>query len=117
MPPENNDTHNAVMAHKVDAVHSRLIGLESSMNKLTDAIVKLALIEERQSQFAITQERAFKVLEKIDAKVEGIEKRVVDLEVAEPMQKQTSSWILAAVWGFAGLMAASLIHKLTGLFQ
>ena len=114
MPPENNDTHNAVMAHKVDAVHSRLIGLESSMNKLTDAIVKLALIEERQSQFAITQERAFKVLEKIDAKVEGIEKRVVGLEVAEPEQQRTSAWVTAAVWGFVGLAASGLAHKVIG---
>ncbi len=117
MAPENNDAHIAVMTHKVDAVHSRLIGLETSMNRLTDAIVKLALIEERQSQFAITQERAFKVLEKIEEKVDNMEKRVVDLEVAEPMQKQTSAWMLAAVWGFAGLMAASLIHKLVEWVQ
>lgn len=112
MTTENTDAGFAVLAHKVDAIHADVGEMRAVLHDLTNAIIKLALVEERQSQFAIAQERAFKVLEKIEIKFEDLSERVSVLEVAEPMQKQTSTWIMAAVWGAAGIAAMLLLRKI-----
>lgn len=112
MTPENNAASFAVLAHKVDAIHTDVGEMRVVLRDLTNAIIKLALVEERQSQFAIAQERAFKVLEKIETKIDDIDGRVKTLEVAEPEQKRTSGWITAAVWGAAGLAIILLLKRM-----
>ena len=79
MTPDNNAAGFAVLAHKVDAIHANITDMQVAMRDLTNAIIKLALVEERQSQFAIAQERAFKVLEKIEVKIDDIDGRVKTL--------------------------------------
>ena len=78
---------------------------------LTNAIIKLALVEERQTQFSIAQERGFKVLEKIESKLDSLDNRVNVLEAAEPEQRRTSGWIMTAVWAAAGLAVAMVLAK------
>lgn len=112
MNPENNAAGFAVLAHKVDAIHSDVSEMRVVLRDLTNAIIKLALVEERQSQFAIAQERAFKVLERLEMKIEGLDSRIGSLEAAEPLQKQTSSWFMAAVWAAAGLAVLLLLRKI-----
>lgn len=114
MTPDNNAAGFAVLAHKVDAIHANITDMQVAMRGLTNAIIKLALVEERQSQFAIAQERAFKVLEKIEVKIDDIDGRVKTLEIAEPEQQRTSTWVTAAVWGIVGLAASGLVYKVIG---
>lgn len=114
MTAENTDANFAVLAHKVDAIHADVGEMRTVLRDLTNAIIKLALVEERQSQFAIAQERGFKVLEKIEAKLDALDERVKTLEVSEPEQKRTSTWVTAAVWGFVGLAASGIAHKFMG---
>lgn len=110
--PENDAADLAVLAHKVDVIHSDVGEMRTVLRELTSAIIKLALIEERQSQFAISQERSFKVLEKLEAKFDGMDRRIHDLEIAEPEQKRTSGWVTTAVWTCAGLLCLILLRKL-----
>lgn len=112
MTTENNEAGFAVLAHKVDAIHTDVNEMRVVLRDLTNAIIKLALVEERQSQFAVAQERAFKVLEKIEGKLDDLDKRVKDLEIGEPEQKRTSGWVTAAVWAAAGLAALIIMTKL-----
>ena len=112
MTPDNTDAGFAVLAHKVDAIHTDVNEMRVILRDLTNAIIKLALVEERQSQFAIAQERSFKVLEKLEEKLDAMDKRVKDLEIAEPEQKRTSGWVTAAVWTCAGLLGLILLRKL-----
>lgn len=114
MTAENTDANFAVLAHKVDAIHADVGEMRTVLRDLTNAIIKLALVEERQSQFAIAQERGFKVLEKIEAKLDALDERVKTLEVSEPEQQRTSTWVTAAVWGFVGIVASGFAHKLLG---
>ena len=110
MPPD--EAAFAVLAHKVESMHSDFSEIRSVLRELTSAINKLALVEERQTQAAQAQERAFVVLSKLEAKIDAIDARVKDLEIDEPLQKQTSNWVTSAVWGFAGIAAAFILNKI-----
>ena len=112
MGTENNDVNLAVLAHKVDAIHANITDMQVAMRDLTNAIIKLALVEERQTQFSIAQERGFKVLEKIESKLDSLDNRVNALEAAEPEQRRTSGWIMTAVWAAAGLAVAMVLAEL-----
>ena len=104
----------AVLAHKVEAMHTDFGEIRAVLRELTVAINKLALVEERQAQAAQAQERAFSVLSKLEYKIDKLDERVKELEVEEPIQRQTSGWVTSAVWGFAGLAAAYVVNKLLG---
>lgn len=114
-----------VIATKMDAMHADMTDMKLAVRGLTDAVTKLALIEERQTQAALAQERAFKVIEKLENKIADCEKelgvklgevetRVDVLERDAPLQKQASGWVTSAVWAAAGL-AAMLVLKQAGV--
>lgn len=91
-----------VLTVKLDMLHSDVVDMKTSLNELSKAITKLALVEERQSQTADAMERAFKAISKI-------EDRVSSLEIAAPKTKETNTWVdrfilgmVMAVMGFVG---------------
>ena len=108
--------------------------MRNGIDKMTEAITKLAIFEERQTHMILAQERAFKALERVEHRQceherncrlqekelrEEIAKeaktlalRVDALEKAEPMQAQTSKWVMAAVWGAAGLLGLFVAKRL-----
>lgn len=71
---------------KVEAMGADIAEIKASTAKMADAINKLALIEERQTNFNHSMDRAFTMLEKHDT-------RLMTLELAQPLQKQTSDWV------------------------
>ena len=81
--------------------------MKTAINKLTDAVTKLALLEERQSNAAAAQERAFQALERL-------EERMLKLEQTMVHTKRTSVWIDRAVLFVFGL-AAMYVAKKVGL--
>ena len=125
--PEFQDPHNAInrrgtdpliemIAHKVER-------MEHSMDKLTEAITKLAVIEEKQSADRQALERAFMAIQKSDErcqllyektaeKLEAIDARVDGLEAAAPQSALTTQWVQNAVWAAAGLAVYVVINKL-----
>lgn len=97
MSTEPTDPQLAVLSHRVETMNETL-------NKLAEAVNKLALVEERQTQFAAAQERAFKFLERLDG-------RVGALELYVPANKRISIWVDRATWGAIGLIAMAVIKK------
>lgn len=92
-----------ILAVRLDALHSDMSEMKTVLNKLSDALTKLALIEQTQSQTAGSLERAFKMLEKIET-------RVAALELAQPKNDFTSTWvdrIITATVGFAAAIIAA----------
>ena len=81
--------------------------MKTAINKLTDAVTKLALLEERQSNAAAAQERAFQALERLEDRMLKLEQTVVHT-------KRTSVWIDRAVLFVFGL-AAMYVAKKVGL--
>ena len=125
-----------VLAERIDGLCVDMNEMKHGIAKMADALTKLAIVEERQTQTILAQERAFKALERVEERQrthelvckdqdkevrqliadsnERLSTRVAELEKAEPMQEQTGKWVMAAVWGAAGF-AALLIAKQLGL--
>lgn len=85
------------------------------MKELAAAILKLALVEERQAQAGQAIERCFKLAEKLESKLDGAIERIVELEKAEPAQNKAAEWVDRAVWAIvsaAGMLTASKLGLL-----
>lgn len=96
-PPSNNDL--AVLSTKLTVLHDDVIEIKSALSKLSDAITKLALVEERQSQTTQALERAFVAIERVEV-------RLASLEHAQPEARRIARWTDRAVW--AGIAAAAM---------
>ena len=125
-----------VLTTKIEGLAQDMSEMKHGIAKMADALTKLAIVEERQTQTILAQERAFKALERVEERQRTYEllcrdqdkevrqliadsnellaARVGELEKAEPMQEQAGKWVMAAVWGAAGL-AALLVAKQLGL--
>ena len=97
MPPMPTDNLAAVIAVKLDALHEDMQEMKGVQRDMALAITKLALVEERQSQAALALERVFKAMEKM-------EERLDKLEEDAPLQRKSSDYVFAAIWGAAGLL-------------
>lgn len=125
-----------VLATKIEGLAQDITEMRASVVKMTDALVKFAVIEERQTQTILAQDRITMTIDRVSLRLDNHEKscqlqekelralvfdtakdlsqRLDALERAEPMQEQAGKWVMAAVWGAAGL-AALLIAKQLGL--
>ena len=118
------------IAARLDAFNSDIQEIKGVQKEMAANFTKLIVIEERQTATMAGLERAFKALEKMETKLEAytsanretcqalerenadLAKRVVELEKSEPMQAQTSKWVLAAVWGSLALLAGFIVPKM-----
>jgi hypothetical protein len=62
-----------VLGARFEALGKDLAEMKAVLRSVSDAITKLALVEERQTQAAASIARAFESLEKIDARLERLE--------------------------------------------
>ena len=107
-----------IIAHKVTK-------MEASMDRVAEALVTLALVEERQNNDRAALERAFAAIqsseersiqafEKAIAKLEKVEARVDTLEQAAPITSQTNRRVENAIWA-AAAAAGMYVAKKVGL--
>ena len=123
-----------VFAERVEGLCSDMSEMKHGIAKMADALTKLAIVEERQTQTILAQERAFKALDRVEERQrqqelqcrdqdkevrqliadsnERLSIRVSELEKAEPMQAQTSKWVTAAVWGALALLASFIVPRI-----
>ena len=123
-----------VLAERIDGLCVDMNEMKHGIAKMADALTKLAIVEERQTQTILAQERAFKALERVEERQrthelvckdqdkevrqliadsnERLATRVADLEKAEPMQAQTSKWVTAGVWGTLALLASFIVPRI-----
>ena len=128
------DKNMQVLATKIEGLAQDMSELKHGIAKMADALTKLAIVEERQTQTILAQERAFKALERVEERQrqhelqcrdqekglrqliadsnERLAVRVGELEKAEPMQAQTSKWVTAAVWGALALLASFIVPRI-----
>ena len=99
MPPDNQ-----ALDIKLEQLHSDVGEIKSALGKLSDAIIKLALIEERQTTASASLERAFKALERV-------EQRLSVLEQSNVNNKRTSSWVDKTVTAGIGIIMILLLKK------
>ena len=123
-----------VLAERVEGLCSDMGEMKIGIAKMADALTKLAIVEERQTQTILAQERAFKALERVEERQrqhelqcrdqekevrqliadsnERLSARISELEKAEPMQAQTSKWVTAGVWGALALLASFIVPRI-----
>ena len=123
-----------VLAERVEGLCADMSEMKHGIAKMADALTKLAIVEERQTQTILAQERAFKALERVEERQrqhelqcrdqdkevrqliadsnERLSIRVAELEKAEPMQAQTSKWVTAGVWGALALLASFIVPRI-----
>ena len=128
------DKNIQVLATKIEGLAQDMSEMKHGIAKMADALTKLAIVEERQTQTILAQERAFKALERVEERQrqnelqcrdqekevrqliadsnERLSIRVSELEKAEPMQAQTSKWVTAGVWGSLALLASFLVPRI-----
>ena len=134
------DKNMQVLATKIEGLAQDMNEMKHGIAKMADALTKLAIVEERQTQTILAQERAFKALERVEERQrthellckdqdkevrqliadsnERLSIRVTELEKAEPMQAQTSKWVTAGVWGALALLASFIVPRvLERVFQ
>ena len=128
------DKNVQVLATKIEGLAQDMSEMKHGIAKMADALTKLAIVEERQTQTILAQERAFKALERVEERQrthelmckdqekglrqliadsnERLAARVGELEKAEPMQAQTSKWVTAGVWGALALLASFIVPRI-----
>jgi len=134
------DKNVQVLATTIEGLAQDMNEMKHGIAKMADALTKLAIVEERQTQTILAQERAFKALERVEERQrqhelvcrdqdkevrqliadsnERLSIRVGELEKAEPMQAQTSKWVTAGVWGALALLASFIVPRvLERVFQ
>lgn len=116
IPPPTSDALLHKVVARLDNLHADIGDMKSAVRDLASAVTRLALIEERQTQAAQSLERAFKEIEKCSARMDAtdtrIDARIDALEREQPMQKQTSQWMITAVHGAAGLAVMFVAKQL-----
>ena len=128
------DKNVQVLATKIEGLAQDMGEMKQGIAKMVDALTKLAIVEERQTQTILAQERTFKALERVEERQrlheqqchdqdkevrqliadsnERLSARIGELEKAEPMQAQTSKWVTAGVWGALALLASFIVPRI-----
>lgn len=101
-----------ILTVKLEALHSDVSDIKSALDRLSDAITKLALVEQQQSQIAAALERAFKAIAKVEDRVTTIEKAQA---VAKPMQTNTDRWVDRGLMAVAGAGVVFIAKAIEGL--
>ena len=103
----SQETEMALLTHKVESLHEDMGEMKVVMRDVANALTKLALIDERQANMLEAQERIFNLIERLDNRVDNLEKE-------DGKQSLATGWVYAAVWGAAGLLAM-YVAKMLGL--
>jgi len=98
-----------ILALKIEALPSDVGEVKTALNKLSEAITKLALVEQQQGQIAQSLERAFKAISKIDDRVSALEQQNA---VLAPKQSEMAMWIDRGIVALAGAGGVLLLKGL-----
>jgi hypothetical protein len=99
------ETSLALLNHRVEVMHDDFTEMRAVLKELTTAINKLTVVEERQTQFAEAQERAFNVIAKIEERLTALEKRV-------PENDRVKVWVDRGVIAVLGVVFLFVVKKI-----
>ena len=73
-----------ILTVKLEALHSDVSEIKSALDKVSEAITKLALVEQQQNQIASSLERAFKAISKLEDRLVALEQSAPTVTVDRP---------------------------------
>ena len=95
------------LTHHIQRISDDQRAMRAAIERMSEAVTRLTLVEERQAAASTAIERLVQSLEKLDG-------RLRHLEVAEPMQAKVAEWVQSAVWA-AAAAAVMVIAAKAGL--
>jgi translation elongation factor EF-1alpha len=121
----------ALIEHRISSIEESHMDLKDAIKELTNAIHKLAIIDERQIQSAITMDKLSAATDKAHSRIDGLtsefakalekakeenqlqraalEVRLSNLEKTEPIQKKTTEWVEKVQWLIVGTVITALV--------
>lgn len=109
-------TDNENIAAKLDVLNSRVGGIETTMDKLADAVVQIARLEVAMANNSEAVRRSFDAIEKLNLHLDDhsriADERIRKLEEAAPVNKLVSGWVLSWLAGAGGLAGGIAIGVL-----
>ena len=104
----------AVLQEKLSELHLDVTEIKGALNALTQAITKLALVEERLTANMQSIDRAFKDLEKLDDRMLSFESRIASLERSDALHSRSNRYLDMGIFALAGA-ALTFVAKKVGL--
>ncbi len=101
----------SVLTIKLAALHDDVSEVKTALNKLSEAITKLALVEERQAQTADALERAFKAIGKIEDRLSALEQNSA---ARVPQYTEVAKWVDRGLVALAGA-GAVVVARAAGI--
>ena len=95
-----------LLSVKLQSLHEDVGDIKGTLQNLTNAITKLALVEERLSVTMNAQERAFTA-------IASVEKRLAALEVKVPVTDSSMKWVDRGVTALVAAAAMFIWDKIT----
>lgn len=94
-----------MLSARLQTLHTDVSDIKGTLKDLTSAINKLALVEERISNAAAAQERTFKVIERMEERIEALEK-------AQMLDDRNSAWIGKGVWAILAAFITYAVERM-----
>ena len=76
---------------RVERMGTDIGEIKTSIKEMANAITRLAIFEERQTNDRLE-------IARVSRSLDGQGDRITALELAQPLQKQTSDWVQKVVW-------------------
>lgn len=96
------------LTHHIQRIREDQHAMRAAIERMSEAVIRLALVEERQATASTAIERLVQSIDRLDG-------RLRRLEVAEPMQAKATEWVQSAVWAAAAAAVMFMAGK-AGLF-
>lgn len=93
-----------LLSAKLQTLHTDVSDIKGSLKDLTIAINKLALVEERLSNATAAQERSFKAIEKLEERIDELEKNAVTAD-------STTKWLDRGLVAILGAFVAFIWER------
>ena len=93
-----------LLSAKLQTLHTDVADIKGSLKDLTVAINKLALVEERLSNATAAQERSFKAIEKLEERIDELEKNAVTAD-------STAKWLDRGLVAILGAFVAFIWER------
>ena len=95
------------LSHHIQRIREDQHAMRTAIERMSEAVTRLTLVEERQAAATTAIDRLAQTLEKLDG-------RLRHLELAEQTQAKTTAWVQSALWALAAA-AVIFVAKKVGL--
>lgn len=103
---QESDLENGALLEQIKTLHADVGEIKGALGKLTEAITKLALIEDRQTRSSECLDRAFRSIDRLSERIASLEQQL------PAIANQTSAnnvWVDRALWA---VLSGSVVYMM-----